>query len=156
VQSTRDECLFFYEGNYSSLPKFVFVYVDDMLLVSNNNESLDHQVQSISENYAIKDLGDPKHLIGIQVERNEKSILLSQEAYSRSLIERFLPTEANTVESSLSDDANSHIQSEPLCEEQSTIYRSIVGSIGYLSSCTRQYLAVPFSILGSRASKTLL
>lgn len=66
---------FYYSRSNSSL--FVFargstllyllVYVDDLLLTGNDNDLLNHFVQSLSNRFSMKNLGQLKHFLGIEV-----------------------------------------------------------------------------------------
>ena len=56
----------------------ILLYVDDMLIASNNNEKLEGIKNFLGKAFEMKDLGEPKSFLGITIERNkeEKSLLI--------------------------------------------------------------------------------
>lgn len=65
---------------------FVLVYVDD-LLIKGDHESEIHQMKDdLNRTFTIKDLGEMKYFLGIEVARNTKEIMFNQ----RSIIGRLL------------------------------------------------------------------
>lgn len=73
--------------------KFIFVvlYVDDILLASNNIGLLHGTNKFLTRNFATKDLGDASFVLGIQIPRDcSLGILgLSQKIYIDIVLDRF-------------------------------------------------------------------
>lgn len=73
--------------------KFVFLvlYVDDILLASNNIGSLHETKRFLTNKFEMKDLGDASFVLGIQILRDHsRGILgLSQRSYIYTVLERF-------------------------------------------------------------------
>ena len=70
---------------------FLILYLDDILL-STNDRSLLHDVkQCLFKNFDLKDMSDASYVIGIKIFRDiTKSILgISQETYINKVLERF-------------------------------------------------------------------
>lgn len=76
------------------------VYVDDMIMLSNNNRLLAMTKQELSKHFKMKDLGKTKHLLGSKVTRDEQrgSIWLDQEAYIEEMLDRFNMKQCKPVE----------------------------------------------------------
>lgn len=66
----------------------VALYVDDMLITSNNATDVKHLVKTLKKNFQIRDLGPSKHCIGQEVEITDNSISISQTAYALNLIQK--------------------------------------------------------------------
>lgn len=49
------------------------IYVDDILLASNNNELLHEIKQKLMHAFEMTDLGEPKCFLGMNIERNRES-----------------------------------------------------------------------------------
>lgn len=65
----------------------MLVYVDDIILASSSQEAVDALLRDLKEEFAIKDLGELHYFLGIQVQRKNGELLLTQERYaSRELI----------------------------------------------------------------------
>lgn len=73
--------------------KFVFLvlYVDDLLLATNDKGLLHEVKQFLSKNLDMKDMGEASYVIGIKIHRDRfRGILgLSQETYINKILERF-------------------------------------------------------------------
>ena len=86
---TNEPCLFTWrESN-----KFVILilYVDDMLIASNDANKLEQIKMSLKKEFEMTDLGEPKSFLGINIERNRKDkiINLTQEDYINKMLKRF-------------------------------------------------------------------
>ena len=73
--------------------KFIFLilYVDDILLASNDLGLLMDVKRMFSQNFDMKDLGDANFVLGIKIhrDRDHKLLGLSQKAYIDRVLERF-------------------------------------------------------------------
>uniref|UniRef100_A0A1B0BW66 Reverse transcriptase Ty1/copia-type domain-containing protein n=1 Tax=Glossina palpalis gambiensis TaxID=67801 RepID=A0A1B0BW66_9MUSC len=56
-------------------------YVDDTLTATNNVTEVGHLVKVLKKNLQIPDLGQLKHCVGLEVQRTDNSILISQPGY---------------------------------------------------------------------------
>ncbi|PKI39857.1 hypothetical protein CRG98_039762 [Punica granatum] len=73
--------------------KFIFLvlYVDDILLASNDLGLLEETKQFLSTNFEMKDMGETSYVIGIEIHRGRKqrTLGLSQKAYIDKILQRF-------------------------------------------------------------------
>lgn len=67
------------------------MYVDDILLATNDKGFLHEVKQFLSKNFDMKDMGKASYIIGIKIHRDRlQGILgLSQETYINKVLERF-------------------------------------------------------------------
>lgn len=63
-QSQADPCVYYKKSEMDFL--IIGVYVDDLLILFNNEESLISLKQELSRNFKIKDLG-PRQLLGLRI-----------------------------------------------------------------------------------------
>ena len=70
---------------------FLILYVDDILLATNDLGLLHETKKFISRNFAMKDMGEASYVIGIEIFRNRPQGLLglSQKAYINKVLEKF-------------------------------------------------------------------
>ena len=73
--------------------KFIFLilYVDDVLLASNDLGLLMNVKRMLSQNFDMKDLGEANFILGLEIhrDRDHKFLGLSQKAYVDRVLERF-------------------------------------------------------------------
>ena len=63
------------QGQWSKI-YFLVLYVDDILLATNNRGLLDEVKQFLSKNFDIKDMGDASYVIGIKIHRDRPQGIL--------------------------------------------------------------------------------
>jgi hypothetical protein len=76
VASTSDTSLFVYkEGDQIA---YLLLYVDDIILTASSTALLQHIMTKLSSEFAMTDLGDLHHFLGIVVTRSTDGLFLSQ------------------------------------------------------------------------------
>jgi hypothetical protein len=79
VPTNADPCVYVDKNTRT----FVLIYVDDILIISGNQEK-ERQIKDVlSKTFRIKDFGLAKYCLDIQIELNENEICLSQAGYIR-------------------------------------------------------------------------
>ena len=89
VENIIDQCI--YQKVSGSKICFLVLYVDDILLATNDKGFLHKVKQFIFENFDIKDMGVATYVIGIKIHRDrfQGFLGLSQETYINKVLERF-------------------------------------------------------------------
>ena len=84
-----DQCI--YQKVSGSKICFLVLYVDDILLATNDKGLLHEVKQFLSKNFDMKDMGDATYVINIEIHRDRfRGLLgLSQETYINKVLERF-------------------------------------------------------------------
>ncbi|CAL2264850.1 unnamed protein product [Prunus armeniaca] len=84
IQSNSDHTLFLKrdEGKLTAL----IVYVDDIIVTGNDAEEQLKLQNYLSQDFEMKDLGDLKYFLGIEVARSKTGIFLSQRKYVMDLL----------------------------------------------------------------------
>ena len=123
---------------------FLVLYVDDILLIWNDVETLSNVKKWLAEKFQMKHLGEASYILGIQIIRDckNKLLALSQSSYIDKVLARFsmqdskkglLPTRHGII---LSKDKCPKTPQEE--EDMRQIpYASTVGSLMYAMLCTR-------------------
>lgn len=146
--SSSDPCLFFI--NHKEKILLVTIYVDDILIASNNLLWINHVKETLSKCFRMKDLGRVNKCLGIDFHQNEDdySITLSQSDYVDKLLERFGMTDckpANTPIETKCTLTRPEIIDEQMMRE--IPYQSLIGGLLYLAISTRPDIAFAVSFL---------
>ncbi|KAL9997056.1 putative RNA-directed DNA polymerase [Helianthus debilis subsp. tardiflorus] len=67
---------------------YLLLYVDDIVLTANHPSLLKHFIHQLSAEFAMTDLGNLHHFLGITVTRGTKSLFLCQTQYARDILHR--------------------------------------------------------------------
>jgi transposase InsO family protein len=134
---------------------FLVLYVDDILLASNDLGLLRETKRFLFDNFEMKDLGEASFVLGIEIHRDRsRGILgLSQKSYISRVLERFnMSTCAAGDAPVVKGDKLSKLQCPQNDLERNEMkkipYASAVGSLMYAQVCTRPDIAFAISVLG--------
>uniref|UniRef100_A0AAV1UTQ2 Polyprotein n=1 Tax=Peronospora matthiolae TaxID=2874970 RepID=A0AAV1UTQ2_9STRA len=139
--STADPCVFvrMAEEEYS----IIVIYVDDLMIFCKTKEHITSIKNALNEEFSIKDLGDLKYCLGIEIhrKREERVIKMNQTAYIKRLSEKFGVDNCKDVHTPA--DSNSKLikmrQDEAFVPKYP--YRELVGALMYIATCTRPDIA---------------
>jgi hypothetical protein len=139
IPSKSDISLFIYEKKPVTI--YLFVYVDDIIVTCSSPTAIDALLSNLKNDFALKNLGNLHHFLGIEVKHVSDGIILSQEKYAADLLWHAAMTTCKPIPTPLaaSEKLSSHV-GDPLGPDDSTKYRSVVGALQYLS-LTRPDLA---------------
>ncbi|RVW67331.1 Retrovirus-related Pol polyprotein from transposon TNT 1-94 [Vitis vinifera] len=153
VENIMDQCI--YQKVSGSKICFLVLYVDDILLATNDKGLLHEVKQFLSKNFDMKDMGDATYVIGIKIQRDRfRGLLgLSQETYINKVLERFRmkdcsPSIAPIVKGdrfNLNQCPKNDLEREQM---KNIPYASAVGSLMYVQVCTRPDIAFAVGMLG--------
>jgi hypothetical protein len=151
--SDADPGLFYYSPPNSKSVRdrtFILVHVDDCLIVG-ERERVDKVKKQLAAAFEIKDMGNAGHYLGMNISRDRLAgtLKLDQTSYIISVLDRFKvsnPTRPRNVPLATGTRL-SKTEGEPLPPELSKVYKEIVGSLLYLSVCTRPDMAQSVGML---------
>ena len=133
------------------------VYVDDQMLASNSRRLLDKVKRDLASRFTLRDLGALSVFLGVHItrDRGDRKISLSQSKYVDEILDKFSMAGCSTQPTPLSTSIELPIGPTSEAERQEmrdTPYLSAVGSLGYLSCCTRPDIAHAVGLLGRFAA----
>ena len=87
IQSNADSSLFIKQkdGVFTA----ILAYVDDLILTGNNLEAIEDAKQFLNSQFKMKDLGELRYFLGIEVDGSSKGIFLSQRKYTTDLLKEY-------------------------------------------------------------------
>ena len=130
INSFSDASLFIYRKHGVTL--YFLVYVDDLIVIGNNNAFLVNFLQALATRFSIKDLGDLHYFLVIEVLLTPSGLLLTQHKYIRDLLDRTNMVGAKECTSPMSSTQSLqlHDGSPPT---DSTKFCQVIGALQYLS-----------------------
>ena len=81
---------------------FMLVYVDDIILVSSDHSAVPMLLKDLNKDFALKDLGELHYFLGIEVNKIQNGILLTQEKYVNDVLQRVGMKDCKPVSTPLS------------------------------------------------------
>lgn len=146
--SKQDPCLFIKrEGENLVL---VTVYVDDLLIASNNKSWITKIKKSLAKSFEMKDLGPVNVCLGIEFQQNlaERKIFLNQREYAKTLLERFNMSDCKPVQAPMA--TNGKLE-KPETPDENVMkkypYQNLIGGLMYLAVNTRPDIAFSVNFL---------
>ena len=110
----------------------LLVYVDDLILAGNDNKVCEAFKNFLDRKFGIKNLGQLKYILGIEVARGKDGLFLSQRKYALNIIKECGLLGARPVEFPMEENhklalANGRLLNDP------GMYRRLVGRLIYLT-----------------------
>ena len=135
----------------------VLVYVDDILLASDNPNALDSTKADLMSAFDTRDLGDATFFLGMELVRDRaaRTIKLSQHRMLLDIAHKYALGDAKTKATpvSLGTKLASAAEDEQLLDTAAHPYSELVGSLLYVAVCTRPDIAQAVGALARFMSK---
>ena len=148
-----DDCV--YHKFSGSKCIFLVLYVDDILLATNDIGLLHETKKFQSKKFEMKDLGDASFVLRIQIYRDRSRCVLglSQKSYIEKVLKRFGMQDSKPGDTPVSKGDKFSLEQCPkndleTKEMQKVPYASAVGSLMYAQVCTCPDIAYIVGILG--------
>lgn len=135
TQSKIDSCIHF--KNSGEKKFIVATYVDDLLIFTNDESTLNSFKKQIFSRFRMKDLGDAKSFLGINLSRDREAgtIAIDQKKYITDLLSKFGMTDCNSASTPM--DVNQKFR-KPVPEEIIDVpYQELIGSLLFAARITR-------------------
>lgn len=129
------------------------VYVDDILLLATTKRILDNAVKNLGDKIALKDLGEPKYILGIEIERDKgkKQLSISQKKYIGDILKKYHMEDCKPVGTPMEAIPTNDDVERPGTEDPNLAvvpYQNLIGNLMYLVQGTRPDIAFATHFLG--------
>lgn len=134
-RSKVDPCIYYFRNESAMM--FLTVWVDDLLLFT-NNQSLKIEIKTkLNQKFSMTDLGEVKQCIGMNISRDRKAgtITLDQRKYINEVLERFGMSDCRPVRTPI--EVNAKFDRDNSEKDDTIPYRQAVGCLLYLAQVTR-------------------
>lgn len=143
MQNPADNCVYTREKPNEKV--ILIVWVDDLIIAASSESILESVKGMLTERFKMKDMGRLKHFLGIDFEQTEGLVKMSQEKYVNKILERFDMQNCKSRETPCELKLDFSEDAEKMKDKRK--FREAVGSLIYLSTCTRPDLSFVVSKL---------
>jgi hypothetical protein len=110
----------------------LLVYVDDIIIASNDDSEVSHLIYFLNTQFKLKDLGPLKYFFGLEVARSSKGIYVCQKKYTLEIIEDTGLLASKPVTFPMESNLKLSCTYGDLLQD-ATSYRRVVGRLLYLT-----------------------
>ena len=111
---------------------FLLVYVDDVLIACNDKTEIDRFKVLLDDKFKLKDLGDLKNFLGLEVARSNKGIALCQRKYTLEVLNDASMQGCKLAKTPMEQSLKlSQLEGEELKDPSN--YRRLIGRLLYLT-----------------------
>ena len=137
-QCQADSCLYVKRAGAEFI--IIALYVDNILLACNSTKLLQNEKEALEKKFCMKDLGEVRYCIGIQIERNRaEKMLLHQSTYLKNLLQKYGMQNCRAVPTpQVSGSTLFANEGDPVDKQRC---QALIGSLTYAVTATRPDIA---------------
>jgi len=110
----------------------IVIYVDDLIITGDSDEDISDLKKLLKQKFEMKDLGELRYFLGIEVIQSPKGIWLLQRQYALNKLSEYGMTGCKPISIPLEQNVKLSANEGNLVED-TTMYRHIVGSLIYMT-----------------------
>ena len=135
VRSEAENCV--YVSYKDEIKIIIIVWVDDLIIAGSDLEAVEQVKTKLKDNFKMKDFNTIREFLGIEFEFDDDHIKLHQAKYAEKILKRFNMFDCNIKKLPCDPSITKLNDADSKQFVDNTQYRSMVGSLVYLTSCTR-------------------
>lgn len=143
IQNGADHCVYVRETPSDKV--IIIIWVDDIILAASDEKVLKTVKDMLTVKFKMKDLGQLRYFLGIDFEHTNTCVKMSQSKYVEKLLVRFNMQDCKPRTTPCEQKLNYSVDANMFSDVKK--YREAVGSLIYLSTCTRPDLSFVVSRL---------
>lgn len=146
TQSKSDPCIYSLKNKTGQI-LIVAVYVDDLLIFTNQKGLRENLKKNLQKQFEMKDLGTAKRCIGMNISRNteERKLWIDQKDYVEAILKKHQMMDCKAVDTPL--ESGLDFSESNNNENIDVPYQETIGSLLYLSQISRPDIAYAISLL---------
>lgn len=129
AQCQTDHTMFVKHSPEGRIALFI-VYVDDIVITGDDHDQISHLKSILTEEFEVKDLGQLKYFLGMEIARTRDGICVSQRKYTLDLLKETGMLECKVANTPVEPMKQSEEESVPADKDR---YQSLVGKLIYLT-----------------------
>jgi histone deacetylase 1/2 len=129
-QATRSDSSLFVLHHGSEV-SYLLLYVDDIVLTGSSLDLLQRIVDHLRNEFAIRDMGELRFFLGIDVRRTSAGFSLSQARYAEDILQRAGMSSCKPAPTPI--DAKSKLSADGPVTDDASSYRSLAGALQFLT-----------------------
>ncbi len=136
---------------------YVLVYVDDILVAGKNMADIQSVKDMLTKAFKVRDLGEAKYFLGMSLDRDRqaRTLKMSQERLATELVSRYGMKDGKMKSAPMSPSVRLvQATEENMLDKDAYKYSELVGSLLYLSVCTRPDIAQAVGVLTRHMAKS--
>jgi hypothetical protein len=119
--------------NKNGISMFILIYMDDIIVASTTQEAMIALLQDLKKDFSLKDLGELHYFLGIEVNKTNDGLILTQEKYANYLLKKTCMSGCKPMSTPMSTSEKLTLhEGSQLGSRDITQYKSIVGALQYL------------------------
>ena len=141
-----DECVYVKRTRNGFV--YVCLYVDDMIIAAKTSEEIHDVKKSLKNAFKMKELGPVKFILGMEIDHNTTAgtLMIKQTRYIDDVVKRFGQENAKAVDNPCAAGLRLSKSQSPGTDSERTVmrlkpYRSLIGCLLYITTCTRPDIA---------------
>ena len=87
---------------------FIAVYVDDLLIIAANQQTIDQIISHLEKEFKIKDLGHVNYLLGMKIKQERGVITITQQSFILKMLEEVNLLDSNPKKTPMDASINYH------------------------------------------------
>lgn len=151
INSSSDRCLYILDRGDIRKNIYVILYVDDTLLMTFDLLTMIKFKKYLKEQFSMVDMNEAKLFLGINIERKNNVIHLSQTSYLESVLKKFNMQDCNAVSTPLPTKLNYKALNADVFYDAPI--KNLIGCLSYAMLCTRPDLCFSLNVLSRYQSK---
>jgi hypothetical protein len=153
IQSIKEPCL--YTHNKDGIYLALAIYVDDIIIISNNQDYRNKLVSKMQESFKLIDSGQATWILGMSIKQDKDNIYINQQKYINDILKKYKmenckPQPIPIVKEELLKKTPSPKSKDEKVDKHT--YMQMVGSLIYLSTISRPDIAFAVSKIAQNMS----
>ena len=145
-----------YTAHFKHTSIYLLVYVEDILIAAKTHGAIDHVKARLTDAFDVRDLGPAKYFLGMSLDRdrNSQTLKITQERLATELVHRHGLIQGETKSVPMSPAIKlTQPEEGSILDKEKFQFCELVGSLLYLSVCTRPDIPQSMGVLARHMAK---